>query len=228
MPRPGSGCNCFLISIFSKEVGLNYLAHIFLSGDHPEVKLGNFFGDFVKGNQFEAFSPHIRQGILLHRRIDEFTDHHPEFRQAVGILRPHFARYSGIMADMYFDHFLASSFADYSTLSLSRFSCNFYFHALVRYPVLPDRIKRFIFHFTGSNRLKKYASLDGLQSSLQIMRDRKSAAIQPGLAIEMLQLHREELESHFARFFPELMVYAQSELDSQHYSYQSHRNIILH
>lgn len=191
---------------------MNYLAHIFLSGSHPEVKLGNFFGDFVKGSQFDHFPLRVRQGILLHRKIDEYTDAHPVFRETVGLLKPEFGRYSGIMADMYYDHLLAVSFDRYSDVSLRCFAYSFYFHALLRYPLLPPRIKRFIFHFVTTNRLQQYASYRGLQTSLEIMRDRKSSAFQPELAIEVLDRNFDEMNDQFHRFFPQIQQFAGNEL----------------
>jgi acyl carrier protein phosphodiesterase len=198
---------------------LNFLAHIFLSGDNPEVKLGNFFGDFVKGSQLDHFPVRVKQGILMHRRIDEFTDNHPVFKESVLLLKPAFGRYAGIMADMYYDHLLAVSFDQYSKLPLRRFACQFYFHALLRYPLLPPRIKRFIFHFVSTNRLVKYASYDGLQASLEIMRTRKSAAIQPEVAIVVLDKHFSELQHQFEAFFPEIMAFAGDELKLMDHPY---------
>jgi len=187
---------------------MNYLAHIFLSGPNPEVKLGNFFGDFVKGSQFDHFPENVQKGIILHRKIDEFTDNHPVFRETVQLLKPDFGRYAGIMADMYYDHLLAVSFRFYSEVSLRCFAYHFYFHALLNYRMLPPRIKRFIFHFVSTNRLQQYATYQGLQSSLEIMRNRKSSAIQPELAITVLDANWEELNKQFHRFFPEIIQFA--------------------
>ncbi len=57
---------------------MNFLAHLYLSADDPEIQLGNFIGDFVRGRDLSSrFSPGIVKGISLHREIDEFTDRHP-------------------------------------------------------------------------------------------------------------------------------------------------------
>lgn len=141
---------------------MNYLAHIFLSGNNRQLQVGNFIGDFVKGRRHNEFPKGIQQGILLHREIDNFTDSHPAFLETVEILRPAFGRYSGIIADMYFDYFLASDFGRHSNgKSIGLFAFNFYLSALLYYRWLPPRVKGFIFHFIGSNRLKKYASYEG-------------------------------------------------------------------
>ncbi len=203
---------------------MNFLAHIFLSGDNPEVKLGNFFGDFVKGNQLDRFPERVRQGIVLHRKIDSYTDAHPVFRESVQLLKPAFGRYAGVMADMYYDYLLAVSFQQYSVKPLRSFARNFYFNALLRYPLLPPRIKRFIFHFVSTNRLQRYASFDGLQASLEIMRTRKSGAIQPEVAIVVLKQYLDELEAHFSLFFPEMIQFVQNELSVLNLTYENHVN----
>lgn len=193
---------------------MNYLSHIFLSGDNRQLQVGNFIGDFVKGKSHENYPPDIQRGILLHREIDRFTDSHPVFLETVEMLRPVFNRYSGIVADMYFDHFLASDFKKYhpsknsssnSSSNLRLFAYNFYLSALLNYPHLPHRVKGFIFHFIGTNRLMKYSTKEGLHQSLQIMSHYKSSAINPDLSISFLQANEEALKTLFERFMPEVI-----------------------
>lgn len=190
---------------------MNYLAHIFLSGDNHRVQIGNFIGDFVKGSHFNDYPPGIRRGILLHRRIDEYTDSHPVVLKVNVFLRPTFGRYSGIISDMYFDYFLALRFKQYTSRSLNVFAFQFYFFALLNYKHLPVRVKRFVFHFVGTNRLKKYGSLDGLKNSLQIMSNYKIPAIDPEKTIAFLVEHHYELERDFALFFPDLIEFCKKE-----------------
>ena len=71
---------------------MNYLAHIFLSGDNRKIQIGNFVGDAVKGHAYKKFSPDFRKGILLHRAIDDYTDHHPLVREAIELSRGEFGR----------------------------------------------------------------------------------------------------------------------------------------
>ena len=39
---------------------MNFLAHIYLSGDNKGLQLGNFIADSVKGNQFINFENTIK------------------------------------------------------------------------------------------------------------------------------------------------------------------------
>lgn len=192
----------------STLVFLNYLAHIYLSGSNGAIQVGNFIGDFVKGNRHSSYPHRIQKGILLHRQIDDFTDRHPIVRETVAFLRPHFGRYSAIVLDMYFDYFLADHFHRISGgKSLRRFARGFYFAALCRYFYLPVRVRRFIFHFITTNRLACYASYEGLHDSLTIMARYKVSALEPDRVIAVLQLHRDYLEQNFHTFFPELQQF---------------------
>ena len=53
---------------------MNYLAHIYLSGNDPDLIFGNFIADAVPGKQYKNYSNRIQEGIILHREIDSFTD----------------------------------------------------------------------------------------------------------------------------------------------------------
>jgi acyl carrier protein phosphodiesterase len=201
-----------IFSIFVQKTALNYLAHIFLSGNDSRLQVGNFIGDFVKGSNGKYYPKTIRKGIALHRKIDHYTDHHKVVRETLDMMRPEFGRYSGIILDMYFDYFLATNFATYSNKSLNVFATRFYIAVVVNYRHLPLRVKRFIFHLVFSNRLKKYASLKGLQQSLEIMGTYKSKAIKPEKSIAYLIENHMELERRFHQFFPDLIKFVEIEI----------------
>lgn len=186
---------------------MNYLAHIFLSGNDRQLQVGNFIGDFVKGRSHANYPPRIQEGILLHREIDRFTDNHPIFLETVAFMRPTFGRYSGIIADMYFDYLLASDFKRYSPKhNLNCFAINFYLSTLLNYRHLPEQVKGFIFHFIGTNRLKKYASYQGLHRALQIMEHFKTSAIKPDLSIDFLKKNERALRDYFNVFMPQVIT----------------------
>jgi len=201
-----------LLLFKSTDKTLNYLAHIYLSGNNHRLQIGNFIGDFVKGSKFNDYPPAIRDGIILHRKIDSFTDSHDTVKETIVLLRPTFGRYSGIIADMYFDYFLAVNFRTYSTnKSLYLFAHTFYFFAFLNFNQLPIKVKRFFFHFSSTNRLYKYASLEGLRSSLVIMANYKISVLDPDKTITFLIENHDELESKFQQFFPDIMNYVKAE-----------------
>ena len=164
---------------------MNYLAHIFLSGDDRRVQIGNFVGDAVKGRAYENYPLGFRKGILLHREIDDYTDHHPVVREAIDMLRADFGRYSGV-------------------LTLRRFAWGFYGALILNYRYLPERFKGFLWHFILTNRLVRYASLSGIERSLGIMVEYKNLRIDPGAAIVVFERKQERLQELFDRFLPDV------------------------
>ena len=185
---------------------MNYLAHIFLSGNDRCIQIGNFIGDGVKGDGYKQYPRKFQQGILLHREIDAFSDRHPLVREAVGIGRETFGRYSAVVNDILFDYFLASRFQDYAGLPLKRFSRRFYTALAWNYRHLPERFQGFIWHFILTDRLCRYASLTGIQQSLEIMTRYRGLQIDPAQTPLFMQEHGERLQKIFREFFPENAV----------------------
>ncbi|WP_294142758.1 ACP phosphodiesterase [uncultured Sanguibacteroides sp.] len=165
---------------------MNYLAHILFSGENKDVQLGNFIGDAVKGS-YDRYPERVREGIALHRRMDQYADQHPSVREAVSLLRPDFGRYSGVLTDIFFDHFLAVNFQRYTCKSLQCFARGFYWNLLRHYAILPPRIKGFLWHFIITNRLCRYASLSGIGESLAIMVKYRNLIVDPDKAVTFVK-----------------------------------------
>ena len=73
---------------------MNYLAHIFLSGNDTELMIGNFIADHIKPQERAKFSPQINAGIKLHYAIDTFTDNHLATKKAKEIFLQNIGTYT--------------------------------------------------------------------------------------------------------------------------------------
>ena len=191
---------------------MNYLAHIFLSGEDKAIQIGNFVGDAVKGSAYHQYPQGFQTGILLHRQVDAFSDTHPMVREAVALGRESLGRYSAVVMDIFFDHFLAVHFREYADRSLSLFAYRFYWTLLIHYRQLPPRFQGFLWHFIMTNRLVCYASPEGVRRSLEIMARYRGLQVDPSEAIRFLQSYHEELLKLFRQFFPDLQAMCQREL----------------
>jgi acyl carrier protein phosphodiesterase len=109
---------------------LNFLGHIYLSGDNPPLQVANLYGDFFKGTHFELLPEEIAKGVHLHRAIDDFIDHHPIVHELTASLYKDLPKVSGIAVDLYFDHLLAVHWLDYHPTPLRDYSDNFFRFAL--------------------------------------------------------------------------------------------------
>ena len=72
---------------------------------------------------------------------------------------------------------------------------------------LPARIKRFMWHFIGTGRLDKYASVVGIRNSLEIMVRVGRIELPVERAVDYLATHEEELWVDFKPFFGSLQLY---------------------
>jgi acyl carrier protein phosphodiesterase len=194
-----------------KTKKVNYLAHIYLSGDSEEIKLGNFIGDFVKGNRHQEFPEQVAYGIILHRRIDSFTDQHATISECIKLLRPAYGKYAGIVADVFFDHFLATNWSDYSAYSLRHFAKNAHAIFLSNFFLLPFQVKQFLSFLIQHKRLESYANRENLFHVLEIMSRRTSLPANSKWAMQILNQEYDQFEALFRSFFPELIDYVESD-----------------
>lgn len=188
---------------------MNFLAHLYLSGGIPEIMVGNFIGDFVKGrNLLEQFRPGIAKGIELHRMIDEFTDGHSIVMESKKRLRPKYRHYAAVIVDMYYDHFLARNWNDYHPELLPDFAEKSYTIMEQHWPILPEGVRYILPYMIKSNWLVNYATIEGIQRALTGMSRRTKFVSGMNEATAELLAYYNDFESEFRLFFPELRGFA--------------------
>jgi acyl carrier protein phosphodiesterase len=187
---------------------MNFLAHAHLSGKNHEVLFGNFIADAVKGKNFERFEKDIQLGIKLHRMIDSYTDNHPVFRSTLNRIRKDFGKYSGIVVDIYYDHFLAKNWNDYHNDELRHFAKIVYGILKKRYLLLPSRTKRLLPFLITQNWLVGYANLKDLSLVFYGMDRRTGLHSGMSNAVEVLVNNYDDINRDFDEFYPELILYS--------------------
>lgn len=190
---------------------MNFLAHLYLSGNNKQLLTGNFIGDHIKGKNFLKFPGKIREGIILHRRIDSFTDTHPLSREVRLLFRPDYRLYSGVVTDLVFDHYLAKNWHCFSTESLKVFSHKVHRVLLEHYFYLPPGVKGFLPVLIKNRRLESYARLEGIKESMKIMSRYTSLPDKTDLAIEIMKNESSFIERHFHSFMEELIAFTEQE-----------------
>ncbi|TAJ06810.1 DUF479 domain-containing protein [Marinilabiliaceae bacterium JC017] len=194
---------------------MNFLAHLYLSNDNPQIQIGNFIGDYVKGRQYTKYPELVQNGILLHRKIDYFTDRHPLVKKSAVRLTPYYGRYSGIIIDMFYDHFLAANWSQYHPIPLKQFVTNVHKLLLINYFKLPSEVKRFLPFLIKNRRLENYKYIHGIERSLEIMSNYSSLPAQTHHAIRLLNEHYDSFHEEFAMFIKEVREMSLQELSPQ-------------
>jgi acyl carrier protein phosphodiesterase len=189
---------------------MNFLAHAYLSGDDKKILLGNLIGDFIKGRQaLNRFEAQIIRGVELHRAIDEFTDSHPVVDESKNRLRPKYRHYSGVIVDVFYDHFLATHWKRFHHQRLEDFAAETYETIDSFSNILPFEFKRMLPYMIKGNWLVGYADILGIHAALSGMAGRTPYVSKMDEASEDLREHYEKFKNEFERFFPELKSFAE-------------------
>ena len=183
---------------------MNYLAHLYLSGNNHELMIGNFIADHVKGKQIELFDPAIVKGIKLHRLIDEFTDTNHIVLQSKIRLRSEFGKYSPVIVDVFYDHYLAVKWEQYHHENLSVYANNFYSLLNDNHHRLPLRTQQMIQYMIPQNWLLNYQTIEGINKTLTGMSKRTKFESRMDEAAEYLERYYTDFEIEFDEYFEEL------------------------
>lgn len=193
---------------------MNFLAHIYLSFNDDEVTIGNFIADSIRGNKYKHLPDNVQKGILLHRYIDTFTDAHPTVRQSTKRLHENYSHYSGVIVDIFYDHFLAKNWKDYSDIPLADFVDNFYKILETNYTILPEKTKHMMPYMISDNWILNYANLEGIDQVLKGMNRRTKNISKMNFAILDLEKYYDEFEKEFSSFFQELIDFSKQKYKS--------------
>jgi acyl carrier protein phosphodiesterase len=190
---------------------MNFLAHLFLSGDNQELKIGNFIADSVKGKPSgELYSTGVIRGITIHRKIDSYTDAHPIVLDSIKRLRERHGKFAGIVVDIAYDHFLAKHWSRYCSIELYEYVHDTYALLMKHRQELPERVQRFLPYMIKANWLYHYRTLEGIDKVFKGMAKRTPLDSNLSSAMKDLWMDYEEYEKEFTAFFPELRAYVQS------------------
>ena len=143
---------------------MNFLGHLLVSGHDPLVITGNFMADAVKGRDLSRFPEGVQRGIRLHRRIDTFTDQHDITLQGRERLRAHCGKFAGVALDIFYDHCIASSWAEVQPLPA--FAQRMYALLDANTHLMPERTQRMLPYMIRGDWLTGYTTLDGIAGAL--------------------------------------------------------------
>ena len=191
---------------------MNFLAHIYLSGEDEDIIIGNFIADEIKGNRYLKFPPKISKGILLHRAIDTFTDAHPTVRKSTAKLHKNYGHYSGVIVDVLYDHFLAKNWSSYHSQPLDEYVQDFYKLLRDNFTKLTPRIQKMMPFLITQNWLLSYATVEGIGKILAQMNMRVKGNTQMDQAVNELKEHYDEFEAEFTSFFDEIIIHSKQKL----------------
>ena len=187
---------------------MNFLAHAYLSFNHPGILVGNMISDFVKGKKKYDYPEAVQKGIHLHRQIDTYTDAHEATKEAKQFLKPAAGLYAGAFIDVVYDHFLANDANEFSEASLQQHASSTYEVLQDNYHLLPEKFQGMLPYMKSQNWLFNYRTLDGTKSSFGGL-VRRAAYLSSSAEVYALFLqHYQQLQKCYNDFFPSVKAFA--------------------
>lgn len=207
---------------------MNYLAHLFLSGDNEEVMIGNLMEDYVVGRLDHPrnldIAPTIKVGIQLHRLIDTFTDTHNSISNCKSTLYHKHHKFSSLIIDVFFDHFLAIYWEEYSTENFVDFRKRVYRNFETYYSVLPEKMKPLIDSMISHDWLKNYSEFWGIERALYNISRRTTRVNQLTTAVDDLKENYAVFDESFKVFFPLLIKECREMIENQGFTFSTLTN----
>lgn len=198
--KMNTNCNSRLSGVFFYLSVMNLLGHLYFSNDDKELMYANLFGDYIKGSDLGHFPPEVRKGLLLHREIDQFIDHHPDVVVLMRSLYADLPKVSGIAIDLFFDHLLARNWSEFHPKSLEKFLKDFYDYEPLHFESYTLEFKEFVVQLKINKWISHYATRFGLERMSEGVSGRISFPNSLNTAPLVFDRHKEAITSCFYAF----------------------------
>lgn len=183
---------------------MNYLAHTLLSFGNKEILIGNFIADHIRLPLTNQLPAEIKRGVMIHRKIDAFTDSHPHFLKAKRFFTGEFERYSGVLMDIYYDYILASNFDKFADKNLKVYTQEVYHLLDNNRTHMPDSSKRFLDYVLDNDTFYEYSKIEGIEKVLTHLSYRINHGILLSKSLPMFQQNLIAIDKDFPEFMSDL------------------------
>lgn len=183
---------------------MNYLAHIALSGENTNHMIGNFIGDFIKGDDYKEYPEDLKKGMLLHRAIDSFTDSHPLTIQSKRRFYKDFPKVGGIITDIVYDYFLCQHWNKFYSIDLDDFIKQTYQTLEENKSQFPLEMEYLYKHLTTNDWFQRYKTQEGTSLSLTQIGNRMKYNRDLSEAFEIINDNLDAFYVEFDTFYQEL------------------------
>lgn len=184
---------------------MNFLAHLYLSGNDEHLMVGNFLADFISNKEVAKLPSDIQKGVLMHRQIDSFTDKHPMVKQGARRLHPTHGKYAPVILDIFHDFLLAQNWSRYADQPLPEFTRTVYEVLLRHLPLMPPLLHERLPRMVADDWLVRYGTEDGLRFTFSRVKMRSSAPEYFENAVESLTKDYNVFNEEFNSFFPDII-----------------------
>jgi len=161
--------------------------------------------DFMRDVKEESLPEKVWEGIQLHRTVDGYTDSHEVVKTLRKRFSPEKRRFSGIVLDVVFDHFLIKHWEKYSANDFHLFVDRCYADLWQHRELMPARMEMVVGWMIKRDWIRSYAELNHVGRALDRLAGRLQLKHDFQGSIEEVYQHYNAIESGFLEFFPDLL-----------------------
>ena len=187
---------------------MNYLAHLFLTQQDEQLTLGNFLADMLRKSEIEALPDEVQEGVMVHKKIDAYTDAHPLSREVADLLRPRHGKYAPVVVDLLYDYILGSHWQTFSDAGTAEFCEHIYAMLSKNFPNVPTRLQPRVRSMVSHRWLHGSFTAEGFRYTLQRMDERARFPSKFVEAMDDYDRHQDQMDTAFCKFFVEIMAEA--------------------
>lgn len=192
---------------------MNFLAHAYLSFGQEELLTGNMMADYIRGKPTSDLPQKIREGILLHREIDDFTDHHAVNHEATKYFKETAGRFAPVFLDIAYDYFLASHSTYFpSQENLDAFAKDTYVKIAKHLQHTDERFQSMFQRMSQQNWLARYNQTESMERSFHSVTYRTKHITDTQPIFQAFLQHKTELKAAFDVFFPQVEAHVKNML----------------
>ena len=197
---------------------MNFLAHFHVTPPIPDAIVGAYLGDFVRGpvHDHVDLPLQMRQGIILHRQVDGYTDAHPVWQRSAGRLNAKRRRLAGIIIDVIYDHFLCRHWEDLASQPLDEFVEFCYSSLISRTQLMEQDARRAVRRMREHDWLASYQQVEGIELAFRRLSYRSRALKGIEEAAVDFKTDYEALETDFLEYYPELQGFSREAWGENH------------
>lgn len=188
---------------------MNWLAHAFLSPRSPRVCLGNVLADAVDHRAVPSLHHEFQRGIALHRKIDATIHDHPVEMRARRSLTNTRLRFTAVVTDIVWDHFLLKHWPEFSDEPLDDFMNRVYGYEAKLDGQLCGDAPMLMRAIVRHDLFRSYATLDGVRDALDRLARRvekySGRRLPLADAIPDVRDNYDFLDACFVEMFPDMI-----------------------
>jgi acyl carrier protein phosphodiesterase len=192
---------------------MNLVAHQYLSFNQPDIQIGNYLGEVVKGNKYLNYPQSISKGILLHRAIDHFTDENEIVKKSTSYFHATQHKYAPIIIDLMYDYFLIKHWNLFCDIPFEKFKQDCYTIFNNSYSTYPTSLQEMTNHLIQYDWFENYKTLEGIQRTLNGISKRTKFSNNLNHSLKSMIEYQDYIEEHFLLFMPRVIKMSKEFVD---------------